>query len=161
MNCIKKWFCSCFFIKNKIKKNKINKSYLKNITYNDTVPFIPPIIYGKVIKVYDGDTITIASKLPFEGSPLYRFSVRFAGIDSPEIRGETPMESALAIQSRDALHQLIFGKIIELKNNGKEKYGRMLADIYLDGLHVNQWMLDKKLAVKYNGGKKVRPVNWN
>ena len=44
--------------------------YLENVCYKDTIPFIPPITSGKVIKVYDGDTITIASKLAFEGSPF-------------------------------------------------------------------------------------------
>ena len=28
------------------------------------------------------------------------------------------------------LNSIIFGKIIELKNNGKEKYGRLLSDVY-------------------------------
>ena len=135
-------------------------SYLDNITYKDTIAFIPPILYGKVIKVYDGDTITIAARLPFNGSPIYRFSVRLAHIDSPEIRGESKMENRLAIESRDALHKLIFGKIIELKNNGKEKYGRLLADLYYNGLYVNQWMLDNKYAVIYDGGKKIRPIEW-
>ena len=35
-----------------------------NVTYEDTVPFIPPITSGKVVKVYDGDTLTIAGRLP-------------------------------------------------------------------------------------------------
>jgi len=137
--------------------------YLKNVEYKDTVVFIPPITHGKVIKVYDGDTITIASRLACKDkdSPIYRFRVRFAGIDSPEIKGDSEKECALAIKSRDALHSLIFGKIVELKNNGTEKYGRLLADVYLNNIHVNQWMLDKKLAVKYNGGKKNRPPDWD
>ena len=67
----------------------------------------------------------------------------------------------MAIQSRDALHNLIFGKIIELRNNGKEKYGRLLADIYYNKLHINKWMLDNKYAVLYDGGKKVRGNNWD
>ena len=136
-------------------------SYLDNITYKDTVAFIPPIMYAKVIKVYDGDTITVAARLPFVGSPIYRFSVRLAHIDSPEIRGGSKMETRLAIVSRDALHKLIFGKIIELKNNGKEKYGRLLADLYYNDLYVNQWMIDNNYAVMYDGGKKIRPIEWD
>ena len=136
------------------------KIYLENITYNETIPFIPPITCGKVIKVYDGDTITIASKLPMNET-IYRFSVRLNGIDSPEIKGGSTAESKLAKVSRDSLHTLIFGKIIELRNNKQEKYGRILADVYLDDLHVNQWMLDKKYAIKYDGGKKNKPDNWN
>ena len=121
-------------------------SYLQKVTYKDTIQFIPLISHGKVINIYDGNTITVASPLPFTGSPLYRFSVRLAGIDAPEIKGATPTEGAL---SCDALHRLLFGKIVELRNHGREKYGRLLADVYFHELHVNQWMIDRELAVKY------------
>ena len=141
---------------------------LANINYKDTIDFIPPILYGKVIKVYDGDTITIAAKLPYALSPIYRFTVRLNGIDSPEMRGGGEKEKALAIVSRDALHALIFDKIIELRNNGKEKYGRLLADVYTmppnintSSIHVNQWMLQNKYAVPYDGGKKGRSPEWD
>lgn len=138
-----------------------NNSYLKNITYKETDIFIPQIKFAKVIKVYDGDTITVASKLPFNESPIYRFSVRLRSIDSPEIRGKSEKECKLAIKSRDALHNLIFGKIIELKNNGKEKYGRLLADIYYNDIHINKWMVDEGYAVKYDGGQKIRDIDWD
>jgi endonuclease YncB( thermonuclease family) len=116
---------------------------------------------GKVIKVYDGDTITIASKLLNTDNPIYRFSVRLNGIDSAEIKGKTANEKRIAIEARDKLHELVFGKMIHLKNISTEKYGRILADVYLDELHVNQWMLDNNLAVKYDGGTKHRPIEWD
>ncbi len=136
-------------------------AYLENISEKETNIFIPPIRFAKVIKVYDGDTITVAAKLPFKNSPLYRFSVRLNGIDSPEIKGKTQQERELAIKSRDALHTMIFGKIIELKNNGKEKYGRLLSDIYYEDLHVNKWMVEKGYALDYDGGKKTRGIDWD
>lgn len=136
------------------KKNKSDVSYLKNINYKDTEIFIPEIKFAKVVKVYDGDTITVASRLPFESSPIYRFSVRLRSIDSPEIKGETKKECELAIKARDALHNLIYGQIIELRNNGKEKYGRLLADLYYNDIHINKWMVDNGYAIHYYGGKK-------
>ena len=42
----------------------------------------------------------------------------------------------------------------DLKNISIEKYGRILADIYLDVLHVNEYMIQHNYAYKYNGGKK-------
>ena len=71
--------------------------------WKDTIPFVPPISNGIVIKVYDGDTITIASKLPYKKSPLYRFSVRLNRIDAPEIKGVSKKETQMAIISRDKL----------------------------------------------------------
>ena len=138
-----------------------NIKYLQNITYKETEAFIPQIRFAKVIKVYDGDTITVAAKLPFETSPVYRFSVRLRSIDSPEIKSQSQKECELAIVARDALHNLIFGKIIELRHNGKEKYGRLLADLYVNDLHINKWMVDKGYAVMYDGGKKVRGDGWD
>lgn len=133
---------------------------LENVEYRDTVPFVPPIQYGKVIKVYDGDTITIASVLPNTTEPIYRFSIRLNGIDTPEIRGKTQEEKELAIQVRDALAEKIYGKMVELRNVGNEKYGRVLAEIYLDGENINQWLVDENFAVAYDGGKKHRPASW-
>lgn len=121
----------------------------------DAIQFVPPITEGEVIKVYDGDTITIVSKLPYDASPLYRFSVRLAGIDSAEIKGKTDKEKALAQEAKNALQDLILHKVISLKNLKTEKYGRILADVYIGELHVNQWLLDNNYAVKYLGGTKL------
>jgi endonuclease YncB( thermonuclease family) len=124
------------------------------VKYEDTIPFIPPITSGLVIKVYDGDTITIASKLPYGGSPLYRFSVRLNGIDAPEIKSKSEEEKKLAKVAKDALSSQILNKVVTLKNVQLEKYGRILADVIIDGQNMSEFMLDKKLAVKYDGGTK-------
>ena len=128
-------------------------SYLNGITYDQTISFIPPITYCKVIKVYDGDTITIATRLP-GNTCVYRFSVRLDGIDTPEIKTKNPLEHERAVFVREQLHNLVYGKIVLLKNLSIEKYGRILADVYLDNLYVNQYMVDKKYANVYDGGKK-------
>lgn len=133
---------------------------LQHVEYSNTIPFVPPIYYGKVIKVYDGDTITIASVLPNTTNPIYRFSVRLNGIDTPEIKGKTPEERELAKHARDALIEKIYGKFVELRNVETEKYGRILADVYLDNEHINQWLIDMNFAVAYDGGTKTRPASW-
>ena len=104
--------------------------YLTDVCYKDTIPFIPPVTSGKVIKVYDGDTITIASKLPFDGCPLYRFSVRINGIDCPEMRTKNETEKTCAKLAKKKVYDALFNKIVELRNVKLEKYGRVLADVY-------------------------------
>ena len=143
------------------KKNNSDVEYLVNVVYENTLPFVPPINVGKVIRVYDGDTFTMISKLPHTEGPIYRFSVRMNGIDSPEIKGKSTNEKELAKKSRDALSNIILGKIVTLKNVSTEKYGRILADVYIGDLWVNEWMLENKFAVKYDGGTKERPECWN
>lgn len=135
--------------------------YLDEIEYKDTTVFTFPIKYGKVVKIYDGDTITIAAKLPNTDGPIYRFSVRLNGIDTPEVKGKSVAERDLAKQAKGALHELLYGKIVELRNVANEKYGRILADVYLGDVHVNQWMITENFAVSYGGGKKQRPDNWD
>jgi endonuclease YncB( thermonuclease family) len=41
-----------------------------------------------------------------------------------------------------------------------EKYGRILADVYVGDLHLNKHLIEKRLAVKYDGGTKCSPINW-
>lgn len=135
--------------------------YLNNsIDLKDTIVFVPPIEKGVVIKVYDGDTITIAAKLPYPESPLYRFSVRLNGIDCPEIKGKNESEKECAKIARDTIEKMLLNKIVILKNIQHEKYGRILADVYLNDLHVNNYLLEQRLAVSYDGGTKISPTNW-
>ena len=136
--------------------NKVDKQ----IDWKDTIQFVPPVEKGIVIKVYDGDTITIASKLPYPSSPLYRFSVRLNGIDCPEIKGKDENEKQCAQIAKKEMIDLIMNKIVTLKNVQTEKYGRILADVYIDDLHLNNHMIKKRLAVTYDGGTKVTPKNW-
>lgn len=131
-----------------------------NIDWKDTTQFIPPVEKGIVIKVYDGDTITIASKLPYPESPLYRFSVRLNGIDCPEIKCNNDDEKACALIAKNTVSELVLHKVVTLKNIQTEKYGRILADVYIDNLHVNQHLIEKRLAVTYDGKTKNSPKNW-
>jgi len=132
-----------------------------NLNPKDLPLFIPPLKTGKVIKVYDGDTITIASKVPgLYNSPIYKFSVRLNGIDTPEMRTKDEDEKEIATLARDALSEKIMGKEIRLENIKTEKYGRVLCDIYLDQIHLNKWLIDEKYALPYDGGTKVIPISW-
>ena len=130
------------------------------IKIEDTVEFTFPIKSGRVIKCYDADTITIASKLPYDASPLYRLSVRLNGIDAPEIKGKSAEEKEVAKEARDFLSSLVLNKMIRLENVESEKYGRILADVYLGEVHLNELLLKERYAVKYDGGTKLKPVSW-
>jgi micrococcal nuclease len=148
----------CCYGKNVQEREKEYKQ--TKIRWKDTVPFVIPVEKGVVVKVYDGDTITIAAKLPYDDSPLYRFSVRLNGIDCPEIKGKTDDEKKCAEIARQELSRLVLHKTVTLKNVQTEKYGRILADVYLDTFHINQYMIDQRMAVSYDGGTKRSPDNW-
>uniref|UniRef100_A0A6C0D8T6 TNase-like domain-containing protein n=1 Tax=viral metagenome TaxID=1070528 RepID=A0A6C0D8T6_9ZZZZ len=158
---------NCFNINN--TNDNINNPSNKKETISDeqiiydwknTIPFVPPITSGYVIKVYDGDTITIASKLPYPNSPVYRFPVRLIAIDTPEIHGKNEDEKEAAKVAQQALEKLILNQTVMLKNVTTEKYGRILANIYLGEIDISEWMLKNKYAVKYDGGSKKIPNSW-
>jgi len=152
-------------IKNVESINIIVKNYMEDgmdIKWEDTVEFTFPITGGRVIKVYDADTITIASKLPYDESPMYRLSVRLNGIDTPEIKGKgiSEEEKEAAKHARDFVSNLVMNKFVKLENIQSEKYGRILADVYIGDIHVNELLLKERYAVKYDGGTKIKPSSW-
>ena len=120
--------------------------------------FIPDVSYGKVIKVYDGDTITIATRLSGKGT-IYKFSVRLLGIDTPEMKSKVPANKKVAVLAKNALKTLIYGQVVHLKEVDYDKYGRILAEVYFEGRKLSEWMIEQRFAVAYDGGTKSK-VDW-
>lgn len=151
--------------KSDIISDIINRNYMEDgsdIKWEDTIEFTFPITGGRVIKVYDADTITIASKLPYDASPMYRLSVRLNGIDAPEIKGKgiSDEEKEAAKIAREFVYNLVFNKFVRLENIQSEKYGRILADVYVGDIHVNDLLIKERYVVKYDGGTKKKPESW-
>ena len=131
----------------------------KSINWENTKPFIPNIEYAKVIKVYDGDTITIAAKIHFLDCQYYRFSVRLAHIDSPELKTKNIDEKNYALKAKTELENVILNKMVNIKILKSDKYGRLLAEVIYDNKSINNWLLSNHLAVNYNG-KTKKTVDW-
>ena len=111
-------------------------------------------IVSKVISVYDGDTfrVDIGSLPPIVGKNI---PIRLNGVDTPEIRGKCQYEKDLAIKARDFVsNKLATAKEIKLTKLQRGKYFRVVADVMIDGVSLEQELLDNKLAYKYTGGKK-------
>jgi len=102
---------------------------------------------AQVTSVYDGDTLTVDIDLGFS-IVLRKQTVRLVRINTPELRGST-QEKGLA--ARDALRSRVLGKPVILKTikDSREKYGRWLGEVWVDGECINDWMLSEGLAVKY------------
>ncbi len=100
-----------------------------------------------VVKVYDGDTITVDFDLGF-GIVLKKQTIRLLGINTPEVRGE---EKASGIISRDALRQRILGKqvVIKTSKDKKGKYGRWLGEVFMADENINKWLISEGYAKEY------------
>lgn len=164
---------SCFCAKNitepiNMEMNNINiKEIPLDIEWKDIPKFVPDVSYGRVIKVYDADTITIATWVMDE---LYKFPVRLIGVDTPEIKPKKPSkdeniesyenEKKMAKMARDELALMIYKNIVRLEDVSYDKYGRLLAKVYYDDICINEWLIEKRFAVKYDGGTKISPKCW-
>ena len=145
--------------------NCVEDAHVSGAT-EDTPNWRPPIRRGKVVAVYDGDTITVASRVASTGPWL--FKVRLVGIDAPEMRAKDAAEKAAATEARDALRGEILNTIVDLDvQPNLDKYGRILARVTrqrgcLGGRKedMSTWLLDRGYAVPYDGGAKPARVDW-
>jgi len=113
------------------------------------------VTVSKVISVYDGDTfrVDINSLPPIVGKNI---PIRVNGVDTPEIRGKCQYEKNLALEARDFVRdKLSNAKEIKLTNLQRGKYFRVVANVLVDGVSLEQELLDNKLAYRYDGGRKL------
>ena len=113
------------------------------------------VTVSKVISVYDGDTfrVNIDSLPPIVGKNI---AIRVNGVDTPEIRGKCQYEKNLALEARDFVRaKLSNAKEIKLTNLQRGKYFRVVANVVVDGVSLEQELLDNELAYEYSGGKKL------
>ncbi len=113
------------------------------------------VTVSKVISVYDGDTfrVNIDSLPPIVGKNI---AIRVNGVDTPEIRGKCQYEKNLALKARDFVRgKLANAKEIKLTNLQRGKYFRVVANVLVDGVSLEQELLDNELAYEYSGGKKL------
>ena len=74
--------------------------------------------------------------------------LRLYGIDTPELRGSEREEG---LKVRDILREMILDQevIINTYKDKQGKYGRYLANIFLNGIDINEWLLDNGHAKPY------------
>ena len=105
--------------------------------------------YGcSILRVIDGDTVEVQIDLGFDLS--FKSSVRLKGINAPELSGVT---KAAGLTAKSYLSGLlpIGGQVTVHTDYHRErdKYGRVLGTFWVNGINVNQAMLDAGHAVPY------------
>lgn len=134
---------------------------LRKISENNVprVPEVGKIIPAKVTDVYDGDTITVIylinKKTPF------RIRIRIEGLDTPEIRGSSPVEKQAAEAIKYHVQDMLLNKIVPIKVSKWDKYGgRVIGTVYLSN-HTEEnpktlttYLLDNGYAKEYSGKAK-------
>jgi endonuclease YncB( thermonuclease family) len=134
-----------------------NTTIPRNLEFKNLYHFSPKITKGRVIKVYDGDSITIAARISnLKGKQIYKFTIRLNRIDTPEISTKNETEKAYGLVIRDYLNEKIMDKMVDIEIINTDKYGRYLAEVFYKKENINTWLLDNSYAVEYFGGKKKK-----
>lgn len=106
-----------------------------------------------VISAVDGDTLRV--RCPLWPGVVAEENVRVRGLDTPELRGKCEEEKAMAQQAKRLAEDL---DKVELTNISRDKYGRILADVYFerDGQKLSwaEFMVAMELGRPYEGGKR-------
>lgn len=81
---------------------------------------------ARVTRVIDGDTIVLQGEL----------TVRYIGIDAPEVH---PRVEDYGLEATAKNRELVEGKRVRLEKDisERDRYGRLLRYVYVDGLFVN------------------------
>jgi len=91
----------------------------------------------RVVGVQDGDTLTCLD----ENNQQQK--VRLAEIDAPELGQD------FGKVSREALASMVFGKTVEVVDDGKDRYGRWIGHVLVNGSDVNREMVSTGNAWHY------------
>ncbi|ASX25971.1 thermonuclease family protein [Candidatus Williamhamiltonella defendens] len=94
-------------------------------------------ITGRVVSVHDGDTLILLTP------EQKQIKIRLAEIDTPEIG------QPYGNQAKKALADLVFDQTLTARSNQKDRYGRVLAQLYLGEVWINAEMIKQGDAWVY------------
>lgn len=99
---------------------------------------------GPVVRVIDGDTIVVR----LDGT---REHIRYIGIDTPEMDDERPEIRRRAVAAKEANARLVGGRRVrlELDVERRDRYGRLLAYVWIGDTLVNEVLVRAGHAAPY------------
>lgn len=94
-------------------------------------------IYGRVVAVSDGDTIKVLD------SERRQHTIRLSGIDAPE------KAQPFGQRSKESLSRMAYGKDVVVEWNKRDKYGRIVGKVLIDGTDANLEQIKAGMAWFY------------
>ena len=120
------------------------------------------IYRAKLDRVVDGDTVDALIDVGFD--IWFKKRIRFKGVDTWESRTRNLEEKALGLKAKARTKELLEkvsskSGYFRLKSYGLGKYGRVIADIFIEDKDGKQWNINETLikeghAYVYDGGTK-------
>lgn len=105
-----------------------------------------------VVKVHDGDTITLQTDFRD-----FKFPLRFLGIDAPEMNAGGEV-------ARDWLKNRILNQTIKVlidRKNRVGKYGRLLGKVFYGGMDIGEEEIRLGLATTFDNRRETELPNLN
>ena len=97
------------------------------------------------IHVIDGDTFSLGAE-----------RVRIANIDAPEIHPpHCPDEARLGLAATQRLRELLSGGAVTMSGSARDRYGRALRYVQVNGADVGEALIGAGLARSYDGKKRL------
>ena len=94
-------------------------------------------LYGRVVAVADGDTVTVL------GSDQRQHKIRLMGIDAPE------KKQPYGSRSKQSISDLVFNRQVQVEYDKKDKYGRTVGKIIVNGIDANLEQVTTGMAWHY------------
>lgn len=96
---------------------------------------------AKLLRVIDGDTIVVNVDLGMRIST--EITVRLMGINAPELNTEAGKNARAFVRTLNA-EQVV----VKTHKDPKDKYGRWLGEVFINGESLNELMIAKGHAVR-------------
>lgn len=120
-----------------MKMSYFNRILLLLATLLVTIPSVADILQGRVVGIADGDTVTVLD------ASRTQWKIRLMGIDAPE------KKQSFGNKSKEHLSDLVFNKQVTVEYNKKDKYGRTVGKILVDGVDSNLEQIKAGMAWHY------------
>lgn len=104
------------------------------------------LLRGQIVGVHDGDTVTLLDS----SSALHK--IRLAGIDAPELG------QAFGRRSKEELSREVFGKPATVEWSKRDRYGRLVGKVVVDGRDANLAQVGKGFAWHYTAYAAEQPL---
>jgi endonuclease YncB( thermonuclease family) len=104
-------------------------------------------VIGRVVGVADGDTITVLD------ADKVQHKIRLAGIDAPE------KKQAFGNRSKESLSDMVFDKTVNVETEKRDRYGRQIGKVLVDGLDVNLVQVERGMAWFYRQYQREQSPN--
>jgi len=102
-----------------------------------TLPAFSETVNGHVVGMTDGDTVTVLD------ASNTQWKIRLMGIDAPE------KKMPFGQKSKEYLSDLVFNKQVSVEYSKRDKYGRAVGKITVDGVDANLEQVKAGMAWHY------------